>query len=68
MKKIPEEKSPDQDDLYAQGIMAALMRAVRRAHLVAHQTGTGVIVMRDGKVVEIDPDPDMYEKHEEFRG
>ncbi len=48
--------------------MAALMRAVRRAHLVAHQTGTGVIVRRNGKVVEIDPDPDMYEKHEEFRG
>ena len=30
-------------------------------HLIAHQTGTGVIVMRDGEVVEIEPDPEMYE-------
>ncbi|WP_424945772.1 hypothetical protein [Candidatus Spongiihabitans sp.] len=68
MKKTPETNPTHRDDLYTQGIMAALMRAVRRAHLVAHQTGTGVIVRRNGKVVEIDPDPDMYEKHEEFRG
>ena len=46
--------------------MAALMRAVQRAHLVAHQTNTKVVIRRNGKVVEIDPDPDLYEKHAEF--
>ncbi len=40
--------------------MAALVRAARRAHLIAHQAGTGVVVMQAGKVVEIDPDPEMY--------
>ena len=42
--------------------MAALVRAARRAHLIAHQAGTGVVVMQAGKVVEIDPDPEMYEE------
>ena len=27
---------------------------------VAYRTGTGVVVMRDGKVVEIEPDPELY--------
>lgn len=39
----------------------ALARAARRAHLVAHRTGTGVVVARDGESVEIDPDSEMYE-------
>ena len=49
------------DDKETQDILNALYRAARRAHLIAHQTGTGVIVMRDGEVVEIEPDPEMYE-------
>ncbi len=57
-KELPEKRSPNPDD--TEGITAALMRAARRAHLIAHQTGTGVVVMRDGKVVEIEPDPEMY--------
>lgn len=56
--KIPVSKLPDPD---MQAAPAALMRALRRAHLIAHQTGTGVIVMRDGEVVEIEPDPELYE-------
>ncbi len=55
---IPVSKLSDPD---MQAVPAALMRAARRAHLIAHQTGTGVIIMRDGKVVEIEPDPEMYE-------
>ena len=39
----------------------ACARAARRAHLVAHRTGTKVVVVQDGEVVEIDPDPEMYE-------
>ena len=48
-------------DKETQDILNALHRAARRAHLIAHQTGTGVIVMLDGEVVEIEPDPTMYE-------
>lgn len=60
MKTI-EDTSPKRDDSVTEGIMAALMRAARRAHQIAHQTGTSVVVMRDGEVVEIEPDPEMYE-------
>ncbi len=55
--KVPVSNSTDPD---MQAAPAALFRAAQRAHLTAHQTGTGVVVMRDGKVVEIDPDPTMY--------
>ena len=55
--KIPVSNSADPD---MQTAPAALFRAAQRAHLIAHQAGTGVVVMRDGKVVEIEPDPDMY--------
>lgn len=55
--KIPVSKLTDPD---MQAVPAALFRAAQRAHLIAHQAGTGVIVMRDGKVMEIEPDPEMY--------
>ena len=55
--KVPVSKLADPD---MQAAPAALFRAAQRAHLIAHQTGTGVVVMRDGKVVEIEPDPEMY--------
>lgn len=55
---IPVSKLDDPD---MQAAPAALFRAARRAHLIAHQHGECVVVMRDGKVVEIDPDPEMYE-------
>ena len=55
--KIPVSKLTDPD---MQAVPAALFRAAQRAHLIAHQTGTRVVVMRDGKVVEIEPDPEMY--------
>ena len=48
------------DDPDMQAAPAALLRAAKRAHLIAWQNGTGVVVMRDGKVVEIEPDPEMY--------
>ena len=60
IKEPPERKPLNSDDTDTEGITAALMRAARRAHLIAHQTGTGVVVMRDGEVVEIEPDPEMY--------
>ncbi|MCE2432805.1 MAG: hypothetical protein J4F29_07775 [Candidatus Latescibacteria bacterium] len=60
MMKQPSEKELPKSDNDEEGMTAALIRAAKRAHLVAHQTGTKVVVMRDGKVVEIDPDPEMY--------
>lgn len=60
MKESPEKEPPNPDDTETEGVTAALMRAARRAHLIAHQAGTGIVVMRDGKVVEIEPDPEMY--------
>ncbi len=56
--KVPVSNSADPD---MKAAPAALFRAAQRAHLTAHQAGTGVVVMRDGKVVEIEPDPEMYE-------
>ena len=55
--KIPVSNLADPD---MRAAPAALFRAAQRAHLIAHQAGTGVIVMQDGKVVEIEPDPEMY--------
>lgn len=49
------------DDKETQDVLNALHRAARRAHKVAHQHKTGVVIMENGEVVEIDPDPAMYE-------
>jgi len=59
MKKQTKQPSIENDpDM--QGVMPALRRAVKRAHKIAHQTGTNIVIMRDGKVVEVPPDPKMY--------
>ena len=54
---LPVSKLEDPD---MQAAPAALLRAAKRAHLIAWQSGTGVVVMHEGKVVEIEPDPEMY--------
>ena len=47
-------------DKETQDILNALHRAARRAHKVAHQHKTGVVVIENDKVIEIEPDPEMY--------
>jgi hypothetical protein len=42
-------------DPYLQGSLDALRRAALRAREVARQTGTEVIVMRDGRIVRVRP-------------
>ncbi len=42
-------KLPDAD---MQGALAALLRAAKRAREIARQTGTAIVVMRDGKLIE----------------
>lgn len=49
-------------DKETQDILNALHRAARRAHKIAHQHKTGVVIMEKGKVIEIEPDPEMYEE------
>ena len=46
---------------WVQGVTDALTRAAKHAHLIAYQTGTGVVEQRNGKMGVYAPDPDMYE-------
>ena len=55
---IPVSKLDDPD---MQAVPIALYRAAIRANKIAQQHKTGVVVMRDGEVVTVDPDPEMYE-------
>ena len=43
-------------DADMQGVMPALLRAAERARETARQTGTKLVVVRDGKLVYLDPD------------
>ncbi len=52
-------------DKETRDVFNALHRAARRAHKVAHQHKTGVVVMENGKVVVIEPDPEMYGEEEQ---
>lgn len=45
----------------AASVLRSLRLAVKDAHLLAYQTGTGVVTRRNGKVVLVPPDPAMYE-------
>jgi hypothetical protein len=49
MKAQPISRLPDAD---MQAAPAALLCAARRAREIARQTGTTVVVVRDGKLVE----------------
>jgi len=53
MNKPLTSQLPDAD---MQEAPKALLRAARRAREVAKRAGTGVIVLRDGMVVEESPD------------
>ena len=53
--EIPHSELPDAD---MQGVLPALMRAARRAREIARQTGTAIVIMRDGVLVEEYPEPE----------
>ncbi len=44
-----------------ESILRSLKLAAKDAHLLAHQTGTGVVTRRNGEVAVVPPDPAMYE-------
>lgn len=46
---------------WVQGVIDALTRAAKQAHLIAYQTGSGVAYRRNGKFGVYAPDPEMYE-------
>ena len=49
MTHVLVSQLPDAD---MQAVPKALLRAARRAREIARQTGTAVVVMRDGKLIE----------------
>ena len=53
-------KPPQHKDPFVQGVLNALTRAAKRAHQVAKEKGTRVVVRRGDRMVEIDPNPEMY--------
>lgn len=48
-------------DRWEEGVLDALTRAAKKAHLIAYQTGSGVAYERNGKFGVYAPDPEMYE-------
>ena len=45
-----------EDNADMAGVGPALLRAARRAREIARQTGTPLVIVRDGVLMEIDPD------------
>ena len=54
MNKQPIEMARD-PDLRLSAV--ALQRAAHRAHALARQTGTAVVICRDGVVLHVQPEP-----------
>jgi hypothetical protein len=48
MNPKPISEARDED---ARNAMAAMLRAAQRAREIAAQTGTGIIIVRDGKLI-----------------
>lgn len=57
--ELPPELRSKLPDADMQEAPRALLRAAYRAREIAKRTGTGVVVFRDGKVVEVSPDEDV---------
>ena len=64
-ERLPVLKLDDPD---MQAVPAAMERAARRAHRDAHRHGTGVLVVENGKMVEVAPDPALYEDDRSWKG
>ena len=46
---------------FGEAVIRSLILATKDAHLLAYQTGTGVVTQRNGKMAVVAPDPAMYE-------
>jgi hypothetical protein len=45
-----------EDNADMAGVGPALLRSARRAREIARQTGTPLVIVRDGVLMEVDPD------------
>lgn len=62
MKKSLESRLPDAD---MQAAPKALLRAARRARELGRQTGTGIVVIRNGQLIDVPPeDIDLSDEDE----
>lgn len=62
MKNTLESKLPN---AVAQAAPQALRRAAHRAREIARQTGTPLVIVRNGVLMEIDPDDTELDREEE---
>lgn len=62
MKNRLESKLPN---AVAQAAPRALRRAARRAREIARQTGTPLVIVRNGVLMEVDPDDTKLDREEE---
>jgi hypothetical protein len=58
---MKESKLPDKD---MQAAPRALLRAAKRAREIARQTNTKIVIVRDGVLVE--EDPDELDEHDDL--
>ena len=56
------QESPKLNDPDMKGSLAALKRAAKRARLIAAQTGTEIVVRRDGKMIREFPKMSEFEE------
>jgi hypothetical protein len=58
------QESSKLNDSDMDGALAALKRAAKRARLIAAQTGTEIVVRRDGKLIREFPSMSEFEKED----
>ncbi len=51
-----KERETFEDNADMAGVGPALLRAAARARAIARRTGTPLVIVRDGVLMEIDPD------------
>ena len=56
-----EKASPDTEDEFKFPNLDGSIKTAQHAHLVAHLTGTKIVVDFGDGPVDIDPDPELYE-------
>ena len=49
---MSDQLGPNRPDPDTEGALAALIRAGQRAREIARQTGTAIVVVRDGELIE----------------
>ena len=61
MDERQEKASPETEDEFKFPNLDGSIKTAQHAHLVAHMTGTKIVVDFGDGPVDIDPDPELYE-------